>query len=221
MKEQFYPLKIGDHLSASRMNRLGRVVKRYANQSRGSGLVSHHGYAIDSISVAHPPFRQNLLEVYAEEGVTAGLYYGRQRYYDYATEAWMTDALSDWLIDINGTDNSELSVGQNIVCFWDAMRGAFIPISSSQIQVVTVAKDGGVAGNPDPGGTDCTWTYTLTSLGGIVLATTISPEQARYPETIYLEAGAGGRSAYGMASYIAGAWVLLNLPGEIADATVC
>jgi len=218
MDEKFSKLQVGDHLSASRMNRLGRVAERVAKFSGGSHVNVRHGSANLSLS-GLPPFHQSLLEVYTEEGVTAGLYYGRQRYYDYATELWVTDTLSDWLIDANGI-NASLSVGQYVVCFWDKMRGAFVPTGAG-ITVVTVAKDGGVAGNADPGGVNCSWTYTLTSLGGTVLETTVTPEVARYPKTVYLEAGAGGRSEYGIASYIGGAWKLLGLPGEIADTTVC
>jgi len=103
------------------------------------------------------------------------------------------------------------------------VQWCIIRIGIQQLQgaIITVAKDGGSAGAPDPGGSNCSWTYTLTSLSGTELATTVAPQQARYPKTIYLEAGAGGRSAYGVAYDLTGTWLLLYLPGEIADTTVC
>lgn len=101
---------------------------------------------------------------------------------------------------------------------------------------VTVVKDGGVAGSPAVGtvpAVNCSWTYTVSDLAGYELDTGVSPEQARYPGFIYLEAGAGGRSAYGLAVWTTGTpplgtipgsegtLVLMYLPGERPDATVC
>ena len=212
MDEKFSKLQVGDNLSASRMNRLGRVAERVAGFSTGSHLNIHHGSKNLNVS-GLPPFHQNLLEVYAEEGVTAGLFYGRQRYYDYTTGLWNTDTLSDWLIDANGTDTS-LSVGQNVTCFWDAMRGAFIPITSTAgVMVVDLVQDGGVAGSSTA---DCTYTYTVNSLSGTTLDTLVTPERARYPLCVYLPG-----NGLGLAAYVGGVLRLLVAWKEIEDTTVC
>jgi hypothetical protein len=86
------------------------------------------------------------------------------------------------------------------------------------VRFVKVEKDGGVAGNAS---TDCTWTYTVKTLGDVTMETTISPEQERYPKTTYLEAAASGRSEYALAEYVSGTLKLIWVPGEIADTSTC
>ena len=90
-----------------------------------------------------------------------------------------------------------------------------LDVGESSPRVVTVAKDAGVAGD---GATDCTWTYTITSLGGVELATGLSPQKARYEKTAYDQAANG---TYGLATLISGSWVLLIAYDEIADTSVC
>ena len=88
----------------------------------------------------------------------------------------------------------------------------------SKLELVTVAKDGGVAGDDE---TTCTWTYTVKTLGGITMETGISPQQARYSDTTYLEAGAGGRSKYALAQYVDGTLILVWVAGEKEDPSPC
>lgn len=87
-----------------------------------------------------------------------------------------------------------------------------------KLELVTVAKDGGVGGDS---GTNCTWTYTVKTLGGITMETGISPEQARLPSVTYLEAAAGGRSEYALAQYVDGTLILVWVAGERPDTTAC
>jgi hypothetical protein len=93
-----------------------------------------------------------------------------------------------------------------------------LPGSGGGLRLVKVSKDGGVAGTD---ATNCTWTYTVKTLGGTTMETTISPEQARYPNTTYLQAGTGGRSEYAIAQYVSGTLKLIWVPGEIADTSTC
>jgi len=81
---------------------------------------------------------------------------------------------------------------------------------------VTVTKDGGVAGNVD---NNCTWTYTVTSLAGEELATTVTPEKPRYPKCAYEEPAAGSP---GLAFWHTDDTVkLYEVLEEIPDTTVC
>lgn len=99
-------------------------------------------------------------------------------------------------------------------------------VGGSGFQLVEIEWDGGVAGDSS---TDCTFTYTLKDLEGNELATDISPETARYPNTTYLAAAAtgagtgtgGGRSSYAVAYNLDGTWLLLHIPGEIAASGAC
>jgi hypothetical protein len=84
--------------------------------------------------------------------------------------------------------------------------------------VVKVEKDGGVAGDDE---TDCSFTYTVKDIYGATLDTEVSPEQSRYPETAYLEAGADDQSAYGIAGYDEDGNLLLLSIDEIADSSEC
>jgi hypothetical protein len=102
---------------------------------------------------------------------------------------------------------------------------------------VTVAKDGGEAGSPAVGtipGENCSFTYTVYDYAGQKIEDTVSPEHARHPETIYLEAGADGRSDKGLAYWDVssaplgtedygqpGALILIHLPGEIESSDEC
>lgn len=90
--------------------------------------------------------------------------------------------------------------------------------------VVKVEKDGGDAGSAASGtipAVNCSFTYTVTALDDTELGTLVSPEQSRYPGTIYLEAGTGGRSEYALAGYDEDDNLLLMTVDEIADTSVC
>ncbi len=84
--------------------------------------------------------------------------------------------------------------------------------------LVTVAKDGGVGGGT---GVNCSWTYTVINDGGVEIGVEITPQRARLAAVTYLEGGAGGRSAYGLARYVGSTLVLLDVFGEVLDPTVC
>lgn len=82
-------------------------------------------------------------------------------------------------------------------------------------QLVTVAKDGGVAGSAS---TNCTWTYTIKDLGGTELDTGLTPHRPRHANAIYTQAP---DDSYGLAANIGGAWVLLVAWQEIINPTTC
>lgn len=82
-------------------------------------------------------------------------------------------------------------------------------------QVVTVEKDGGVAGSAS---TNCTWTYTIKDLAGTELDTLLSPHRPRYANTIYTQAP---DDSYGLAANIGGAWVLMVAWQETEQTSVC
>ena len=84
-----------------------------------------------------------------------------------------------------------------------------------------VTKDGGVAGNPDPGGATCTYTYTVKDVDGNTLGTTVTPQRSRYVKTIYNYAGEGGSSTYGLAAYDGATLLLLVAFGEVENTSVC
>ena len=84
---------------------------------------------------------------------------------------------------------------------------------------VQVYQDGGAAGAPDPGGSNCSWTYTVKDLSGNTLGEDVAPQRARYPKTVYIEAP---DASYGLAAYAAnGDLLLLVCFGEIEDTDVC
>jgi hypothetical protein len=89
---------------------------------------------------------------------------------------------------------------------------------NTPLRMVKVAKDGGVSGGA---AATCTWTYTVKTLKDVTLETTISPQKARWPNTAYLEAAAGGRSEYALAQYVSGTLILMCVEGEIQDTNVC
>lgn len=82
-------------------------------------------------------------------------------------------------------------------------------------QIVTVEKDGGVAGSPS---TNCTFTYTITDLAGTELATGLTPHRSRHADCIYTQAPNGSR---GWAEWVDGAWVLLVAFQEIENSGDC
>lgn len=82
-------------------------------------------------------------------------------------------------------------------------------------QIVTVAKDGGVAGSAS---TTCTWTYTITDLAGTELATGLTPHRPRHTNVIYTQAPDGSR---GWAEWVDDEWVLLVAFQEIENSDDC
>jgi hypothetical protein len=79
---------------------------------------------------------------------------------------------------------------------------------------VKVEKDGGHRGGAPPPDDNCTYTYTIKTLEGAVLATAVTPENPRYDGCEYNYAGESGggahptpSSTYGLAWYD-GAWKL-------------
>lgn len=87
------------------------------------------------------------------------------------------------------------------------------------LMLVKVEKDGGDAGDAS---TTCTFTYTVKTLGDDTLEEEVTPEQARYENCAYLEAGAGDRSEYAIAAKNEdNDLILLWVPGEIPDTTAC
>lgn len=92
-------------------------------------------------------------------------------------------------------------------------------IPSSQIILVQVVSDGGVAGDDS---TDCTFTYSIHSLSDLMLsdplATALTPKRARLPKTTYTAAASG---TWGLAAYVNLEWSLLDVFEERPDTAVC
>jgi len=84
--------------------------------------------------------------------------------------------------------------------------------------LVTVAKDGGIAGDPS---NDCSYTYTVKSAfdDATVIATGKTPERPRFPKTAYYYGGEGGRSNLGLWDPLGED--LLICFGEIQQTEVC
>jgi len=81
---------------------------------------------------------------------------------------------------------------------------------------VKVTKDGGSAGDED---NNCSWTYTVTSLGGDELGTEITPEKDRYPKCAYKEPG---ENSPGLAYWHTDDTLkLYEVLDEVPDTTVC
>jgi hypothetical protein len=101
----------------------------------------------------------------------------------------------------------------------------WVPQSYADGFLVKVENDGGEAGEPATGtfpAVDCSFTYTVKDLAGVVLAEEVSPERARYPGTTYIAGADGDQSEYGWAAYDAeGDLLLLQAYGEIEQTTAC
>jgi hypothetical protein len=90
---------------------------------------------------------------------------------------------------------------------------------SSDLFIVKVKKDGGVAGDDT---TDCTFTYSIHMLDAATLtnplAEGLTPKRKRLPKTTYI---AGGDSTWGMATFKNESWSLLDVYEELPDTSVC
>ena len=86
---------------------------------------------------------------------------------------------------------------------------------TSPLRMVKVVKDGGVAGSAS---TNCTWTYTISTLSDVELETGLTPHRSRYANTIYTQAP---DDSYGQAVKIDGNWVLLVAWQEIEQTSTC
>ncbi|MFH1743162.1 MAG: hypothetical protein ABIH23_29495, partial [bacterium] len=215
MREKFERKQGGDQLSSSRdWNPMADVAERVAGLRGGSNINVRHGRSFVSVS-GTISFHQDILSVYSVEGSKAGLYLGRLVEYNHQTEVWAA-GMEDYLIDANSV-RASLGIGQRVVCYWDEIRGAYVPVTSG-CMVVKVTRDGGVAGGS---GADCTFTYTVKDFAGAVLDTTVMPERPRYGNCAYLAGGEGGRTSYGLAIYDSGTLKLLVAFGEIEDTTAC
>jgi hypothetical protein len=72
------------------------------------------------------------------------------------------------------------------------------------------------------GYSDCSFTYTIKTLGGATIATDKTPERARISGISYLAGGTGGRSTYGLIDLdSSGDVLLLDVFGEVPDPTDC
>ncbi len=85
--------------------------------------------------------------------------------------------------------------------------------------MVKVEKDGGVAGDDTE---TCTFTYTVTDMADVEIATEVELEQERIEKITYLEAGADGRSEYASAAFDGDdELILMYVPGEVPDPNTC
>ncbi len=90
---------------------------------------------------------------------------------------------------------------------------------SSDLFIVPVKKDGGVAGDDT---TDCTFTYSIYRLDDTelsdALAEALAPKRKRLPLTTYI---AAADSTWGLATFRGDAWSLLDVYEELPDTSVC
>jgi len=90
---------------------------------------------------------------------------------------------------------------------------------SADLFVVLVQNDGGVAGDDE---TDCSFTYSIFRLDDTELtnplAETLTPKRKRLPLTTYI---AAPDSTWGLATFKAETWSLLDVYEELPDTSVC
>ena len=83
---------------------------------------------------------------------------------------------------------------------------------------VKVTEDSGNLYDPGSASTNCSFTYTVTSLSGQVLGTAMTPQRPRYQNTEY--AGPGAWS-YGLGFWDGGTFILYEVVDEIALTDTC
>lgn len=91
--------------------------------------------------------------------------------------------------------------------------------------LVTVENDGGDSGGDALSGggfSDCSFTYTVKTLGGVTIATELTPQRARMSGIAYIAGGGSGRTPYGLIDLdSSGGVLLLDVFGEVPDPTDC
>jgi len=242
-REKFKHVQAGDPITVSRANLQGDMLNRLGQTSAGNNMVGRHSGSFLQLGT-RPRWKQgvvtitDVLPISEDEeaesssspsspgsetsdsstfGAEAPIYKGVFRHYNFKEDQWR-DQERKWLVDARGLD-IDLEIGDRLVVYWDAQRGMLVPTGvDAGLRMVRVEKDGGVAGDVS---TTCSWTYTVSDLSGNEMDTKISPEHTRMPNMKYFEAGAGGRSQFGLAQWVSGFLILVHLPGEKEDTNAC
>ena len=165
-----------------------------------------------------PTLREWVGEITSETG--AGVYAVKEKWLTNATTwADKTGGRTVSVFEVNGATG--VAVGQIIkVRVRHDTSGTLRYIFAYEAGpfLVTVAKDGGVAGGA---AAQCSWTYAVTNLASTLLAAGVTPEQARTDIGAYYYGGEGGRSAYGLAAWVGATLKLLTVFGEVPKTDVC
>jgi len=134
-REEFPEVKAGQKITEGRANREGRVLERVARMVPGAGMSGRHSGSHVQMGTP-PPWNQGIVTVtdVVESGVPdPPIYYGTKRGYNFDGVEWR-DQKREWQIDAKGLD-AELSVGDRLVCYWDAQRGMLVPMTASAFEV--------------------------------------------------------------------------------------
>ena len=134
MREIFPQKRKGDSLGAGHVNRLSDVATRFSRSRPGTNQYGRHsdgGFYSASLSPGlQLPLIVSALSTTAVTGVTdandSGYYLVKQRYYNFDTNAWVTDDSGQWVLDATEGSGELLAVGDKVTGFWTDQRGAFL-----------------------------------------------------------------------------------------------
>lgn len=118
----------GDKLSAGLINKIIEVCERVDQMWHGS-YTQQHG----NVASSGPPWVQRIVKVTSDTDNNGGsVATGQFMYYDIDTDTWVVNEEDNEIdIDPRAFTGLTLKAGDIINGWWDAQRGAFIPISSS------------------------------------------------------------------------------------------
>ncbi len=216
--ENLIDLNAGDRVSAGQWNLHNRLLRRLSTGP--ATMITSFGVFHRQLPTAVTLFRWAKLDGTLNAGGSVAALLWRGANGDWGE--WDTNSGEDVTAYASPLLSSSLASGSWVLLMKLGNRWTVIePSGSGTSFVVECSNDGGVAGSATPA-VNCSFTYTVDDLDGVELGTAISPEHARYPNTTYLAAGSDGRSAYGIAfTHVTDGLVLLHLPGETQDTTVC
>ena len=135
MLEKFKYLSKSELPSRQQFNRLSDVARMFAKLGRGLSHCKHGGSYIQIAENA--PWEQFTFEITnLKKDVTdtddSGLYLGKIIYYSFDSGKWKNDETKEWILDERGINTPPTySVGDKLVAYWDAQRGAFIPVGGA------------------------------------------------------------------------------------------
>lgn len=136
MREKLSRKRVGQRLSASHVNKVTDVARRYSKLGICPNLRVHQSAHIVAIN-GPAPFTQYVLMVHdkqidEDDEEDSGLYKVRVRYYDHANERWRTDEDTEYQLDGTEFGMTDLEEDDIVVGFWHAQRGMFIPTSVAE-----------------------------------------------------------------------------------------
>lgn len=128
----------GQVLTAKTVNELSRIARRDSLPFPGTGQVGISATFNGQCNVN--PFTIETLEIVSPVAGTTGVYYARMRYYSHTDDEWKENT-DTGLFFLDGRElGATFPVGAKVVAFWHPQRLAFIPMQSSNSQVLKVGK---------------------------------------------------------------------------------